>query len=141
MDSWLGCRLTFPTQRAFKYELVLASPTGATSHQHCAEVRARRCWPYSLSAMPLPAFRSPHTWPFSRQQGVRQHLGLVELTCVDKSTLHLPASTESYRACNETFEGGGERREGREKSIVHLSVEVTSAPSDQEVANLSYERL
>jgi hypothetical protein len=35
-------------------------------------------------------------------------------------------STESYRACNETFEGGGERREGREKPIVHLSVEVAS---------------
>jgi hypothetical protein len=50
-------------------------------------------------------------------------------------------STESYRACNETFEGGGERRKGREKSIVHLSVEVTSAPSDREVANLSCERI
>jgi hypothetical protein len=28
-------------------------------------------------------------------------------------------STESYRACNETFEGGGERREERENSIVY----------------------
>jgi len=45
-------------------------------------------------------------------------------------------STEIYRECNETFEGGGERREGKEKSIVHLSVEVTSARSNQEVANL-----
>lgn len=62
---------------------------------------------------------------------VTQILGLMKMRI----------STESYRACNETFEGGGERREGREKSIVHLSVEVTSAPSDQEVANLSYERI
>ena len=46
-------------------------------------------------------------------------------------------STENYHTCNETFEGGGERKEGREKSIVHLSVEDTSAPSDRDVANLT----
>jgi hypothetical protein len=55
-------------------------------------VRARRWCPTRFPRCKLPAFRSPNTWPFSRQQGVQQHPGVVELACVDKSTLHLPAS-------------------------------------------------
>jgi hypothetical protein len=51
--------------------------------------------------------------------------------------------TKNYLACNETFKGGGERREGRENSIAYSSVGVTEVafPPHWEVAILSCERL
>jgi hypothetical protein len=77
----------------------------------------------------------------STQAATRAAVILTSILTQIPGVMKMRIGTESYRACNETFEGGGERREGRGKSIVHLSVEVTSTPSDGEVANLSCERI
>jgi hypothetical protein len=75
------------------------------------------------------------------QAATRAAVILTSIVTQIPGIMKMGISTESYCACNETFEGGGERKEGREKSIVHLSVEDTSAPPDREVANLSCERI
>jgi hypothetical protein len=75
------------------------------------------------------------------QAATRAAVILTSIVMQIPGIVKMRIGTEIYRACNKTFKGGGERREGREKSIVHLSVEVTSAPSDGEVVNLSCERI